>query len=543
MTSTQSAWINMNTSKTTKAACSSLNWYLKTRHRCPVVGLAVTPGDSNMDGHIESKDTMFTQVRGVGRHGLTLFQVLLLNAIVCGLEFCASAAFTYIPPMLLKAGLIEEHMSIVLGIGPLIGFFAVPMIGRWSDRCRSPYGRRRPFILGLSLALILSLFIIPYGERLSTAILGQSNVSLHLGTIFIIVGSVMLDFTSQACLTPCEALLSDASKMNNQQERCFTVYSIMVSLGGCIGYLITAIDWSDMYISEVFGGQEQTAFSMLIILFTLMLVVTLNVAQEKPLPDSSEDSADTDLLDKIQQVIGHKDPTVLNILPPDPGYESDVNESSAEGSEQDGLISTRPDSINYQSYLRWPQRLLRCVTMPSSRWTITDIDSFIHLLCLRTYSLMPEFVQAYFYVPTVLKRLALANFFSWAAVMGFNLFFTDFVGQAVYGGNPNAPTDSPLQGLYDEGVRMGSWGLLLHCVTSALYATCIGRLITRFGSRQTYFIGMFSFSIAMAVMMFSRNVYVIITMAACTGFGYATMTTVPFLLVTAYHDDKLVGST
>ena len=31
-------------------------------------------------------------------------------------------------------------------------------------------------------------------------------------------------------------------------------------------------------------------------------------------------------------------------------------------------------------------------------------------------------------------------------------------------------------------------------------------------------------------------------MAACTGFGFATMTTVPFLLVTSYHDDKLVSS-
>ena len=490
------------------------------------------------------KDSVYTQVRGIGPHGMSFFQVLLLNAIVCGLEFCASAAFTYIPPMLLKAGLAEEHMSIVLGIGPLIGFFAVPMIGRWSDRCRSPYGRRRPFILGLSLALILSLFIIPYGERLSVVIFGESNISIHLGTIFLIVGSVMLDFTSQACLTPCEALLSDASKTNNQQERCFTVYSIMVSLGGCIGYLITAIDWSDMYISVVFGGQEQTAFSLLIILFTFMLIVTLIVAQENPLPNSTEDNADTDLLDKIQQVIGNKDPMVLTILPPDPGYESDVNNSSPEGSEQNGLISlsTRPDSVSYYHHLRWPQRLLRCIRTPTSHWTITNIDSFIHLLCLRMYALMPDFIQAYFYVPAVLKRLALANFFSWAAVMGFNLFFTDFVGQAVYGGNPNAPADSPLQGLYDEGVRMGSWGLLLHCITSAVYATCIGHLITRFGSRHTYFIGIFTFSMAMAVMVISRNVYVVITMAACTGFGYATMTTVPFLLVTAYHDDKLVRS-
>jgi len=36
---------------------------------------------------------------------MTLVDLLMLNAIVCGLEFCASAAFCYIPPLLLKAGI------------------------------------------------------------------------------------------------------------------------------------------------------------------------------------------------------------------------------------------------------------------------------------------------------------------------------------------------------------------------------------------------------------------------------------------------------
>jgi len=36
---------------------------------------------------------------------MSLLDLLMLNAIVCGLEFCASAAFCYIPPLLLKAGI------------------------------------------------------------------------------------------------------------------------------------------------------------------------------------------------------------------------------------------------------------------------------------------------------------------------------------------------------------------------------------------------------------------------------------------------------
>ena len=170
----------------------------------------------------------------------------MLNSVVCGLEFCASAAFTYIPPMLLKAGLSEENMSLVMGIGPCLGFLLVPWIGRSSDNCRSRYGRRRPYILALSLLLVVSLVMIPYGDFFSAYMYDHQKPekSKHLGVVLLIVGAVLLDFTSQATLTPCEALLSDACKNTNQQDRCFMVYSFMVSIGGCIGYLMSALDWS-----------------------------------------------------------------------------------------------------------------------------------------------------------------------------------------------------------------------------------------------------------------------------------------------------------
>jgi solute carrier family 45 protein 3 len=46
--------------------------------------------------------------------------MILLNSVVCGVEVCACAGFTYIPPMLLKAGYTEENMSIILGMGAFL---------------------------------------------------------------------------------------------------------------------------------------------------------------------------------------------------------------------------------------------------------------------------------------------------------------------------------------------------------------------------------------------------------------------------------------
>ena len=134
--------------------------------------------------------------------------------------------------------------------------------------------------------VVLSLFIIPYGELFGVYALGRDNFGKPFGLTLLIVGSVMLDFSSQACLTPCEALLSDACRSTGQQDTCFTMYSFMVSLGGCIGYLITALDWSSSSVGLYFGGQEQSAFSLLIVLFILTTVASLYVVDERPLVPS-----------------------------------------------------------------------------------------------------------------------------------------------------------------------------------------------------------------------------------------------------------------
>ena len=500
------------------------------------------------------------------RH-ISLLQLLLLNSIVCGLEFCASAAFTYIPPMLLKAGLDETHMSIVLGIGPLIGLILVPVIGRSSDRCHSRFGRRRPFILGLSVLLLAALIIIPYGEFVAVYAFGRNSVTKNFGVGLLIVGAVLLDFTSQACLTPCEALLSDACKNTNQQERAFTIYSFMVSVGGCIGYLITALDWTSSSVGHYFGGQEQSAFSVLIVLFAFTMFATLVVAQERPLLElvevaQIENAQVSKRLDQIHQAIIRQKETLTPVTGQDPGYETGSNQSIDEyaplvvykngngdgdtGKDTNNTYNSNKDmrtKSNVWSSLPCNRRYFHDqIIIPLNNLSFMRLNTTVQIVCHKMKNLVPEAIIALFNIPSVLSRLAVANFFTWSAIMGFNLFYTDFVGQAVYHGNPNAPDDSPAAIAYDEGVRMGSWGLLLHCLAAAAYAPIAERLVKSHGPRLTYFFGMTTFCMAMAVMVFVRHVYLVNLMAAFTGIAYATATTIPFMLVTTYHENKEVSS-
>ena len=94
------------------------------------------------------------------------FRLFIITSLVCGLEFCTASAFTYIPPILLKAGISDSLMTWLMGCGPLLGFLLCPVVGHSSDRCRSRYGKRRPFIMGFCLTIIVCLIIIPQSEAI-----------------------------------------------------------------------------------------------------------------------------------------------------------------------------------------------------------------------------------------------------------------------------------------------------------------------------------------------------------------------------------------
>ena len=51
-------------------------------------------------------------------------KLILVNAVVAGLEIASSVAFTFIPPLLLKSGYSETQMTIIFGVGKTL-FFTV----------------------------------------------------------------------------------------------------------------------------------------------------------------------------------------------------------------------------------------------------------------------------------------------------------------------------------------------------------------------------------------------------------------------------------
>ena len=49
---------------------------------------------------------------------------------------------------------------------------------------------------------------------------------------------------------------------------------------------------------------------------------------------------------------------------------------------------------------------------------------------------LKEYLESILYMPHSLRMVCLTNLFCWMAHVCYSLYFTDFVGEAVYGGDP-----------------------------------------------------------------------------------------------------------
>ncbi|NXC88828.1 S45A3 protein, partial [Cercotrichas coryphoeus] len=407
-----------------------------------------------------------------GRRG----QLLLVNSLTFGLEVCLAAGITYVPPLLLEVGVEEKFMTMVLGIGPVLGLVFVPLIGSASDHWHSSYGRRRPFIWVLCLGVLLSLFVIPHASSLASLCALNPR---PLEIAFLILGIGLLDFCGQVCFTPLEALLSDLFQEPDNCRQAFSMYAFMISLGGCIGYLLPAIDWA--FLAPYLGGQESCLFSLLALIFLGCVLATLFVTEE--------------------------------------AAHGDIPEGPA-------LKDTSPKAS------LWCWQLARGPWVPQGRQVLQAARG----LC----SLLPRLHGLYCRIPGAIRRLFVAELCSWMALMTFMLFYTDFVGEGLYHGVPRAQPGSEARRHYDEGVRMGSLGLFLQCITSIFFSTIMDRLVQHFGTRAVYLASVVFFPGAAFVMCLSHSVTVVTISAALTGFTFSALQILPYTLASLYHHDKQV---
>jgi len=84
-------------------------------------------------------------------------------------------------------------------------------------------------------------------------------------------------------------------------------------------------------------------------------------------------------------------------------------------------------------------------------------------------------------MPRSLIILCLTNLFCWASLVCYSLYFTDFVGQSVYHGDPIAAPGTMSHVRYEAGVRAGAVGMALYSASCSVYSFNVEKLVRTFG--------------------------------------------------------------
>ncbi|XP_036193475.1 solute carrier family 45 member 4 isoform X3 [Myotis myotis] len=79
-------------------------------------------------------------------------------------------------------------------------------------------------------------------------------------------------------------------------------------------------------------------------------------------------------------------------------------------------------------------------------------------------------------MPRELTRLCLCHLLTWFSVIAEAVFYTDFMGQVIFKGDPKAPSNSTAWQAYNAGVKMGCWGLVIYAATGAICSEVPGQL-------------------------------------------------------------------
>jgi len=130
------------------------------------------------------------------------------------------------------------------------------------------------------------------------------------------------------------------------------------------------------------------------------------------------------------------------------------------------------------------------------------------------------------YMPSEMLRVVLLYFFSWAAFSPFMIYITQWFGVNVFHGD-SAINDTK----YQDGVRMGMYGLAIFAGVQWFYSFILPIIVEKLGVKFTYLFSQVLATAAFVLFLFFHRVDVGFVLMGVTAINFTTFNSVPFALV------------
>ncbi|XP_006016496.1 solute carrier family 45 member 4 [Alligator sinensis] len=273
------------------------------------------------------------------------------GAVMFGREFCYAMETALVTPVLLQIGLPEQYYSLTWFLSPILGLIFTPLIGSASDRCTLSWGRRRPFILALSIGVLFGVALFLNGSVIGLAI-GDVPDKQPIGIVLTVLGVVVLDFCADATEGPIRAYLLDVVD-SEEQDMALNIHAFSAGLGGAIGYMLGGLDWTQTFLGDLFKSQEQVLFFFAAIIFSVSVALHLfSIEEEQYNPQQDRIDEEGDTLSSVKysgslpplsrlNAISEEDPYGASLFPDDGRSEADLDLDFLEVN----IVRSKSDSI------------------------------------------------------------------------------------------------------------------------------------------------------------------------------------------------------
>jgi maltose/moltooligosaccharide transporter len=394
-----------------------------------------------------------------------------------------------------------DDLSYLWVAAPLTGLLVQPIIGHYSDRTWSRFGRRRPYFFAGAVLAAIALFAMPEARVLWLAAV----------TLWVLDGSINVS------MEPFRAFVGDMLR-KDQHTAGYALQTAFIGAGAVIGsifpYLLSQLGVSSSAAAGALAAVPDTvrysfwfggAALLLTVLWTLGTVREYSPDQMAAFGERTESAA------PIRALATR-------------GFASGIAWIAAGV----GVIVAVPElGLQKEVYLL------------GALLALYGAASILAIALARGHNpdnTLSAIIADFSGMPDVMKRLALVQFFSWSALFIMWIFTTPVVAQYMYGSR------DPASAAYNAG---GDWVGVLFAAYNAVAAIAallvLPKLAARIGKVRTHIACLLCGAAGFASFLIVRDPRLLLVSEIGIGIAWASILALPYAIIASSLPQAKLG--
>ncbi|BAU01879.1 hypothetical protein LR48_Vigan10g178700 [Vigna angularis] len=226
-----------------------------------------------------------------------LRKMVAVSSIAAGIQFGWALQLSLLTPYVQTLGVPHAWASFIWLCGPISGLVVQPIVGYCSDHCKSPFGRRRPFILAGALFVAIAIILIGFAADIGHLAGDDITKKTRPRAVAIfVIGFWILDVANNMLQGPCRAFLGDLAAGDQKKTRTAnSFYSFFMAVGNVLGYAAGSYDglhkifpFTETEACNVFCANLKSCFFFSIVLLLVLCIIVLSCVNDPQFIPASE---------------------------------------------------------------------------------------------------------------------------------------------------------------------------------------------------------------------------------------------------------------